>query len=277
MGAVEDRTDADLARGLSGELISELESIVGDNPLRGRPVGQLMLALHRSSRQAEALRVFERFRRELAEELGIDPPSDLQRLEEQILVQDDRLEPRIRRPVGGGVDLERVNPFKGLRPFLEDDADDFYGRDRLVAEMVRTLDNEQQILGVVGPSGSGKSSVVRAGLVPALRKGAIPGSDRWLIAQMMPGAHPFAEAESALLRSTLDAPDSLTDQIGGDDAGLLRAAMRILPDDSAKLILVIDQFEELVHPRRRRGCATPVSGQPGHGRHRAPTAGFTSF
>ena len=142
-----------------------------------------MLALHRSDRQAEALRAFERHRRGLADELGIEPSSDLRRLEEQILVQDDRLRSRVKSRVLSEFGV--VNPFKGLRPFLENDADDFYGRDGLVAETVRTLGGEQRMIGVVGPSGSGKSSVVRAGLVPALRKGAIPGSDRWLIAQMV--------------------------------------------------------------------------------------------
>ena len=66
---------------------------------------------------------------------------------------------------------------------------------------------------LVGPSGSGKSSVVRAGILPALHKGAVPGSENWTFASMVPGSHPFAELEAALLRSTLDAPDSLDAQL----------------------------------------------------------------
>ena len=53
--------------------------------------------------------------------------------------------------------------------------------------------------------------MVRAGLIPAIRKGAVAGSDQWLIAHMLPGADPFIELEAALLRSTIDAPDSLAE------------------------------------------------------------------
>ena len=138
-----------------------------------------------------------------------------------------------------------MNPFKGLRAFHEDDNSDFFGRDRLVADVVRRLDQGERLIGLVGPSGSGKSSVVRAGLIPALRKGAITGSDGWLIAQMVPGAHPFAELEVALLRSSLDAPDSLADQLADPETGILRAALRMIPSDESRLLLVIDQLEEL--------------------------------
>ena len=69
------------------------------------------------------------------------------------------------------------NPYKGLNPFLESDAVDFHGRDRLVQELVDELtDPGRTVLAVVGPSGSGKSSVVRAGLIPAIREGRVPGS-----------------------------------------------------------------------------------------------------
>jgi basic membrane lipoprotein Med (substrate-binding protein (PBP1-ABC) superfamily) len=137
-----------------------------------------------------------------------------------------------------------LNPFKGLQPFQEADADHFYGRDRLVGEVIRRI-ADQTLVTLVGPSGSGKSSVARAGVIPALLKDAIPGSDRWLIAQMVPGSRPLAELEAALLRSTIDAPDSLADQLDGDKADILRAALRVLPDDTAKILIVIDQFEEL--------------------------------
>ena len=87
--------------------------------------------------------------------------------------------------------------------------------------------------------------MVRAGLIPALRKGAITGSDGWPIAQMVPGARPFAELEVALLRSSLDAPDSLANQLADPEDGILRAALRVLPGENSRLLLVIDQFEEL--------------------------------
>jgi basic membrane lipoprotein Med (substrate-binding protein (PBP1-ABC) superfamily)/DNA-binding SARP family transcriptional activator len=242
--AVEMRIEADLRQGLAGELIGELETLVFQHPLREGPVVQLMHALYRSGRQAEALRAFQRFRRGLGEELGIEPSPELSRLEEQILLHDPRIIPasvaRRAKPAQA-----TVNPFKGLHAFREADAEDFFGRDRLVAEVVARVNSGAQLVALVGPSGSGKSSVVRAGVVPALRKGAVAGSEQWLFASMVPGAHPFAELEAALLRSTIDAPDSLSPQLEDQTLGLLRAVLRVLPDDTSRLVLVIDQFEEL--------------------------------
>jgi WD40 repeat protein/DNA-binding SARP family transcriptional activator len=145
-----------------------------------------------------------------------------------------------------GAEVEFTNPYKGLRPFGEADALDFFGRealvDRLVARLGETAEGHR-FLAVVGPSGSGKSSAVRAGLVPALRAGAIPGSDTWFIVEMMPGAHPFEELEAALLRIATD-PPALVDRLQGD-RGLLDAIELVLPLDGSELVLVIDQLEEL--------------------------------
>lgn len=91
--ALEERIEADLALGRHADLVGELERLVATQPLRERPRGQLMLALYRSGRQAEALRAYEDGRRLLAEELGIEPGAALQRLEKQILTQDAALEP----------------------------------------------------------------------------------------------------------------------------------------------------------------------------------------
>src|SRR5918996_2483598 len=137
-----------------------------------------------------------------------------------------------------------ANPYKGLRAFEEGDAEDFFGREELVEQLVKRL-GETRFLAVVGPSGSGKSSVVRAGLLPAVRRGAIPGSDGWRIADMFPGAHPLDGLEAALLRATPDPPASLMDQLERDEHGLHRAVLRLLPSDGSDLVLVIDQFEEV--------------------------------
>ena len=242
LDAIETRVEADLRRGLASELVGELETLSQQHPLRERPVSQLMHALYRSGRQAEALRAFERYRRRLGEDLGLEPSPELRRLEEQILLHDSRLAPLAAEPAA----VETAgNPFKGLHAFQESDAGDFFGRDRLVADLLTRLGGGSRLVALVGPSGSGKSSVVRAGVVPALRKGARPGSERWLVASMVPGAHPFAELEAALLRSTLDAPNSLETQLADPTLGLLRAALRMLPDETTKLVLLIDQFEEL--------------------------------
>ncbi|MBI1876819.1 MAG: protein kinase [Chloroflexi bacterium] len=153
--------------------------------------------------------------------------------------------------------LTIVNPYKGLRPFAEADAADFFGRETLIQELLRRMSEVgdpaagvghelARFLAVVGPSGSGKSSVVRAGLIPALRQGGLPGSDHWFIVEMLPGAHPWEELEAALLRIAINPPESLLAQLREDERGLLRAVRRVLPaDESIELVLIIDQFEEI--------------------------------
>jgi len=90
--ATEDRIDADLALGRHAELVGELRGLTSEQPLRERLWGQLILALYRSGRQAEALQAYQEARRMLADELGIDPSQDLRRLEGAILRQDPELD-----------------------------------------------------------------------------------------------------------------------------------------------------------------------------------------
>ncbi len=146
-----------------------------------------------------------------------------------------------------GAELE--NPYKGLRAFGEADAADFFGRDTLIQALLGRLtetDDLSRFLAVVGPSGSGKSSVVKAGLLPILRQGGLPCSDDWFIVEILPGPHPLEELEAALLRVAVNPPESLLAQLKEDERGLLRAVHRILPADSRiELVLVIDQFEEV--------------------------------
>jgi DNA-binding SARP family transcriptional activator len=93
LAALEDRVEADLEAGLAAELVAELESLVGNHPLRERLRAHLMLALYRSGRQAEALQVYQDARRALVEELGIDPSPALQELHGAILRQEVGLQP----------------------------------------------------------------------------------------------------------------------------------------------------------------------------------------
>ena len=135
------------------------------------------------------------------------------------------------------------NPYKGLRAFDEADAADFYGRDALVDELVHAV-GDRRLVAVVGPSGIGKSSVVKAGLVPALRSGALPGSEPWLVTDMFPGSYPYEELAAALLRVAVERPDDLVEELARDELGIRRVVKRILPAGS-ELLLVVDQFEEL--------------------------------
>jgi DNA-binding SARP family transcriptional activator/streptogramin lyase len=90
--ALEDRIDADLARGHGDALVPELEALVQREPLRERPRGQLMLALYRAGRQAEALELYQDTRRRFVDELGIEPTPRLRELEQAILAQDPELD-----------------------------------------------------------------------------------------------------------------------------------------------------------------------------------------
>jgi WD40 repeat protein/DNA-binding SARP family transcriptional activator/tRNA A-37 threonylcarbamoyl transferase component Bud32 len=127
------------------------------------------------------------------------------------------------------------NPYKGLRPFFEPDAQDFHGREGLVTHLFERL-SRNRLLALVGPSGSGKSSAVHAGLVPAVRR----ETRRWFVAAMQPGSDPFAELAFAL---TALAPAPLPAELL--ERGLVEAAAWLLPDDDSELLLVVDQFEEL--------------------------------
>src|SRR5215208_836042 len=92
LAALEDRVEADLRLGRHRELVAELEGLVRDQPLRERPWAQLLLALYRSGRQADALLAYQRARSVLVEELGIDPGGELRRLHAAVLAQDPGLE-----------------------------------------------------------------------------------------------------------------------------------------------------------------------------------------
>jgi DNA-binding SARP family transcriptional activator/Tol biopolymer transport system component len=115
LSVLEERIDADLALGRHRELVPELEAVSKDYPLRERLRSELILALYRSGRQADALSVYQQARAVLADELGIDPGPELRRLEKAILEQDPEIE---------FVEVERTTPQTGPRaersPFRQD-------------------------------------------------------------------------------------------------------------------------------------------------------------
>jgi WD40 repeat protein/serine/threonine protein kinase/DNA-binding XRE family transcriptional regulator len=142
-----------------------------------------------------------------------------------------------------------INPFKGLRAFDEADAEHFFGRASLINELLRRMAEAgpySRLTVVVGPSGSGKSSLVRAGLVPALRAGGLPGSEQWFIVTMAPGVRPIDELAQALGRVATTNTGDLTALLRTGHHGLVTAAGALLPaDQDCELLLVIDQWEEL--------------------------------
>src|SRR5204863_9751984 len=86
--ALVERSDADVELGRGPELVPELERLLADEPYRERPLGQIMLALYRSGRQADALAAYQVFRHRLVEELGLEPGPQVRELEQRILRQD---------------------------------------------------------------------------------------------------------------------------------------------------------------------------------------------
>jgi peptide/nickel transport system substrate-binding protein len=111
LGALEERIEAELALGDGAELVDQLQALIGEHPLRERPAAQLMLALYRAGRQADALAVYKRTRDRLVDELGIEPGRRLKELEQAILQQDPALDaPPKERSVGS-----RETPTVGRR------------------------------------------------------------------------------------------------------------------------------------------------------------------
>jgi formylglycine-generating enzyme required for sulfatase activity len=143
--------------------------------------------------------------------------------------------------------IERRNcPFIGLRPFDEPDAPRFFGRTEQIAALLRRL-GETRFLAVVGTSGCGKSSLVRAGLIPSLKRGYLASAgSRWRIAVMRPGSDPFGA-----LTAAVNIPQ---EDLRRSSLGLVKALQGSL-DAQESMLLVVDQFEELFRFRRETGNA----------------------
>ncbi|MDQ7026951.1 MAG: protein kinase [Anaerolineae bacterium] len=136
------------------------------------------------------------------------------------------------------------NPYKGLRAFQEADAADFFGREALINALRERL-QEQHFVAVVGPSGSGKSSVVRAGLIPRIRMGTLASGEVCFVANFMPGVNPLQALENALIKVSPVSLPNLQEQLQSSERGLIWAVNTILQNTKGSLLLVIDQFEEI--------------------------------
>ncbi|GGI47381.1 DNA-binding SARP family transcriptional activator [Agromyces flavus] len=199
-------------------VIPEAERLVRESPLRESRWVLLATVLYRSGRQADALAAIRAARERLGDELGIDLGEELESLKLAILRHDPTLAP----PDAPG-DVSPACPYHGLHPFGVEDADDFFGRDADIAAALARL-ARAPFLAISGASGSGKSSLVRAGVVPALQR----RGDRVAI---------FTPAHDVDIR-VRDAAGSS----GGAD------------------VIVIDQFEEVFHAGRSDvdGTATAI-------------------
>jgi WD40 repeat protein/DNA-binding SARP family transcriptional activator len=221
----EDRIEAELALGRHGDLCAELATLTSEYPLRERLRGQLMLALYRSERQADALAVYRQTSEMLRDELGLDPSRMLRDLERSILEQDTSLDRIPHVLVATGDEVLDVCPFKGLEFFEVSDAEYFCGRERLVGELLARA-AESGLVGLIGPSGVGKSSLLRAGVLAALARGELPGSNGWRQVVLRPGERPHHQLKRALGGRQIDA-------VLGE----------LSPGE--RLVIAVDQLEEL--------------------------------
>ncbi|GCE27638.1 hypothetical protein KDA_31220 [Dictyobacter alpinus] len=140
--------------------------------------------------------------------------------------------------------ISDVCPYLGLAAFSEADTEFFFGRQKFVDSILSRLRHEPGFLIILGPSGSGKSSVVQAGVVPQLKSGKIPGSDQWGVLVTRPTNSPFDEL----------ANQGFSD--GGDDLIQGARAWQRQHPEQERLLLIVDQFEELFV-----NCADPLRKQ----------------
>ena len=209
--AVEERASAMIACGAYGEVIADLEPLIGANPLRGRPVELMMTALSRSDRQAEALRVAAGHRRELAD-VGLEPPPAVVRLEDQVARLDAELFPP--RPTAGRVP----------RPTTS-----FVGRSDDVRALADRL-SSSRLITVTGAGGIGKTRLAAEAAVTA---GAEFAGGVWYA--------PLGNVD----RDDLVAPTLLGSlDVAGWSGDPVDALVRRLGGDSA--LLVVDNCEHLV-------------------------------
>ena len=155
--------------------------------------------------------------------------------------------------------VRHVNPYRGLKSFGADDVEFFFGRGMETDALISRVRDGARVLAVVGASGSGKSSLVAAGLLPRLAEGAVPGSQSWVMVRFTPaecGDNPFRALALALLRwlpvGSPDADaDSMTARLAAEPGCIESLADRLLDGQPAhaELLLFADQFEELFTAR----------------------------
>jgi WD40 repeat protein len=178
MDAEELLVEAQIAGGRGREVLERARALVAQAPVRERRWALLARALHQAGRQPEALAAIARARTKLVEEFGLDPGPELSELETLLLRQDASLAPLPSRQTSA------MCPYRGLLPYDAADADTFFGREDDLSACLRKL-RDTGVLAVIGPSGVGKSSLVRAGVVSSLVRSGTP------VLLTTPGPHPL--------------------------------------------------------------------------------------
>jgi DNA-binding SARP family transcriptional activator len=220
LAALEQRIEADLACGEHAALTSELEALVAQQPLRERLRGQLMLALYRCGRQAEALAAFQAARSELVEELGIEPSRELRELHEAILRQDARLDPAPAAPAAPVAAPPSAGIFVGRGPELT----------ALSDCLADALAGSGRIALVAGEPGIGKSRLVDELAARARARDAQVLVGRCWEAGGAPAYWPWVQALRGYVRET--------------DSGALATQLRATGGD--RLVALLPELAEYV-------------------------------
>ena len=212
---------------------------------------QLMLLLAASGQRAAALTQYELCRQVLAKELGVEPSAETRDIHD-LLVKGERLPDNLLISVGWQRESRTVGvcPFRGLAAFREQDAPFFFGREQFTGRLLTAM-HQRPLVVLAGSSGSGKSSVVFAGLVSCLRS-----AGDWRLADFRPGTQPFQALAAAIL-PVISPQLTETDRLleagrlaealagGGLDLGDVLEPVLRRQSQSQHLLLVVDQFEEL--------------------------------
>ncbi len=206
LAILEDRIDADLVLGRHADLVGELETLVAEHPLRERPRGQLMTALYRCGRQAEALDVYTETRRLLTDELGLEPSETLKQLQRAILEHDPSLVAPHR--------VEAALLPEGREPAPTTGA--FVGRENELAELRAGLDDalagRGRLFLLVGEPGIGKSRLADELIGYARTQGARVLVGRCWEAGGAPAYWPWIQSLRAYIRDS--DPEALREQLG---------------------------------------------------------------
>lgn len=172
----------------------------------------------------------EKTKRVVGMVVAIKPPDEYQRLGTTAFA----ITSEMIREKCSELQISNICPYRSLDAFMEEDAPFFFGRERVVKKMIESLKREPRFLAVLGPSGSGKSSVVRAGLIPALKEGKVTNSEKWGVIIVRPSAQPFEQLVGAGLPETQEGIESAV------------RLWLVSHPEKTRLVLVIDQFEELL-------------------------------
>lgn len=192
--AQELRIDCYLRSGRHHEVLADAAALLRQAPTRAARWALLTRAQYQDGRQAEALATLQHARELLADRLGIDPGPELDRLQKAVLCHDPQLLPE---PLDAGASTDRC-PCRGLAAYDVGDSETFFGRDREIVTCLAVLETHG-VLAVVGPSGSGKSSVVRAGVAAALSRAGTR------VRVFTPGEAPMRALDALPRRSNRDA------------------------------------------------------------------------